>query len=275
MTPDSIQTTGQLIRFINNAFQNAGFSRAVIALSGGVDSATSCALAVKALGKENVYPLLLPYGELNTQGTADARLVIDALQIPQMNVTEIDIKPPVDTILREIPSEVEGESRSLEDRSRQARTISLNHVRKGNMMARMRMIVLFDQAKARDALVIGTENKSEHLLGYFTRFGDSASDIEPLQNMYKTQVYELAKALGIPGPILTKKPTAGLWEGQTDEGDFGFTYKEADQILALLYDEKKPVEEVVAQGFAKEIVEKVRARVDQNSFKHHLPIIPQ
>ncbi|MBI2405240.1 NAD(+) synthase, partial [Candidatus Gottesmanbacteria bacterium] len=108
----------------------------------------------------------------------------------------------------------------------------------------------------------------------FTRFGDEASDIEPLRNLYKTQVYELAQSLGIPEPILTKKPTAGLWEGQTDEGEFGFTYKQADAILSLLFDEKKSVEEVIHQGCKKEVVEKVQARVSANAFKHHLPIIP-
>ncbi len=247
---DSIDS---LTKFIKDAFAKAGFTKAVIALSGGVDSATSCALTVKALGKENVYPILLPYGQLNHSGVVDARLVIDVLQIPKANVTEIDIQPSVDAILRA--------EREVSD------------IRRGNIMARTRMIFLFDQAKKRNALVVGTENKSEHLLGYFTRFGDEASDIEPLRNIYKTQVYELARSLGIPEPILTKKPTAGLWEGQTDEEEFGFTYKEADQILALLYDEKKSVEEIVAQGFQKETVEKVQARVVANSFKHRLPIV--
>ncbi len=246
---------GALIKFIKDAFAKASFAKAVIALSGGVDSATSCALAVRTLGKENVYPILLPYGDLNKQGVIDARLVIDALQIPQGNVAEIDITPWVDSRL------------SLE--------LGMDKVRKGNAMARMRMTILFDQAKKRKALVIGTENKSEYLLGYFTRFGDEASDIEPLRNLYKTQVYELATSLGIPEPILTKKPTAGLWEGQTDEGEFGFTYKEADAILAFLYDEKKSVSEVISKGFSKETVEKVQARVAVNSFKHYLPLIPQ
>lgn len=251
---DPKETVENLVRFISEAFKDAGFSRAVVALSGGVDSATSCALTVRALGAENVYPLLLPYGSLNHQGVIDARLVINALKIPLSNVSEIDIKPLVDPLF------------SLDK--------DVDHVRKGNAMARMRMVVIFDAAKKKKALVMGTENKTEHYLGYFTRFGDEASDIEPLRNLYKTQVYKLAEFLGIPEPILVKKPTAGLWEGQTDEGEFGFSYKEADEILKMIYDEKKSMNEVLAAGFEREVVEKVQSRVAANAFKHHLPITP-
>lgn len=250
---DPVKTKDLLIDFIKTAFAKAGFSKAVIALSGGVDSATSCGLAVHALGAANVFPLFLPYGDLNPQGVVDAQEVIGAFNIPKDNVRIVDIQPLVDPVLK------------LDS--------TMDNVRKGNVMARTRMIVLFDQAKKRNALVIGTENKSEHLLGYFTRFGDEASDIEPLRNLYKTQIYELAKHLGIQEQILTKQPTAGLWEGQTDEGELGFSYKEADEILYQLYDLRKTVEEVVASGFDKTILEKVRSHVTKNSFKHHLPII--
>jgi len=243
-----------IVVFLSNAFKNAAFSRAVIAASGGVDSSTSLALTVRALGTDNVFPVLLPYGDLNTQGVGDARSVITFLRIPLGNVTRIDITSVVNSVLTAEPT--------------------TDDVRRGNVMARTRMMVLFDQAKKRNALVVGTENRSEHLLGYFTRFGDEASDIEPLRNLYKTQVYVLAEYLGIPNNILTKAPTAGLWTGQTDEGEFGFTYKEADEILFLLYDEKKSVSEIVKQGIRREIVEKVMARVKKNSFKHHIPIVP-
>lgn len=243
-----------LINFLKREFSKADFSRAVIALSGGVDSATSCALTAGALGEENIYPVLLPYGELNKQGVVDAQLVIKSLKIPANNVRLIDIKPLIGPLL-------------LTDSGR-------DNIRKGNAMARMRMIVLFDQAKKRKALVVGTENKTEYLLGYFTRFGDEASDIEPLRNLYKTQVYQLAKSLSVPEPILTKPPTAGLWPGQTDEGEFGFTYKEADEILSLLCDGKKTVKEIVAAGWKREVVEKVKLRHDQNAFKYRLPTLP-
>ncbi len=241
----------KLSSFFKNAFAQAGFSRAVIGLSGGVDSSVSCALAVTALGKENVYPLLLPYGKLNP--THDAEQVAAFLKIPKRNVGIIDIGPFVDPIISTDPS--------------------MDDVRRGNIMARVRMILLFDYAKKHNALVVGTENKTEHLLGYFTRFGDEASDIEPLRNLYKTQVYELAKQLKIPDPIITKAPTAGLWQGQTDEKEFGFTYKEADEILTLLVDGKKSIEEVVAAGFPKDIVQKVYDRMIANDFKHYLPLV--
>ena len=243
--------TTTLVDFLKTSFQKAGFTRAVIALSGGIDSSVSCALAVRALGKDNIYPLLLPYGDLTT--TADAQLVISHLGIPKENISTIDIQPFVDPIV--------------------ALDKTMDKVRRGNIMVRVRMILLYDQAKKRNALVVGTENKTEHLLGYFTRFGDEASDIEPLRNLYKTEVRHLAQELGLPERIITKAPTAGLWEGQTDEGEFGFTYKEADEILAMIVDEKKTIDEVVRKGYDQATVEKVVKRMKENNFKHHLPII--
>ena len=246
------KTAGDLVGFLTSSFQKAGFTSAVIALSGGVDSATSCALAVRALGTDNVYPVLLPYGALNSQATIDAVTVTESLGINQFHVMRIDIKPIVDPLIAKDPG--------------------MDNVRKGNLMARARMMVLYDQAKKRHALVIGTENKTEHLLGYFTRFGDEASDLEPLRNLYKTQVYEVARYLKLPDVILSRAPTAGLWEGQTDEGEFGFTYKEADEILHQSIDEKTPEEKIT--GFDSDIVKRVLARVTSNDFKHHLPILP-
>ena len=245
------QTTDELIHFIKNSFGKAGFERAVIAMSGGVDSSTSAALAVQALGANYVYPLLLPHGNLNTGAVVDARGMINALGIPQKNITQINIQPLVDPII------------SLDPK--------MDQIRRGNIMARVRMIVIFDNAKKRNALVVGTENKTEHLLGYFTRFGDEGSDIEPLRTLYKTQVYELARFLKLPEQVLTKTPTAGLWEGQTDEGEFGFTYKEADEILSLVVDQRQSVDAVVAKGLERETVEKVIKRMKENEFKHNLP----
>lgn len=248
------QTSDALIKFLQTSFQNAGFSRAVIAMSGGVDSSASAALAVRALGENHVYPLLLPYGNLNPQAVADARLVITTLGIPEGNVSLMNIQSLVDPIITLDPA--------------------MDRVRRGNVMARVRMILLYDHAKKRNALVVGTENKTEYLLGYFTRFGDEASDIEPLRNLYKTEVYALARHLNFLEKILTRAPTAGLWEGQTDEGEFGFSYTQADAILRMVVDEKKSVEDVVASGIGRSVVEKVIKRMNDNKFKHHLPILP-
>jgi len=250
---DPKKETEKIVAFITQTFKNAGFSDAVIGLSGGVDSAVSFVLASQALGADHVYPILLPCGVLNTQGVLDAIKLIEKLHIPLAHVTRIDIKPTVDVVVK---------SDSMMDR-----------IRRGNVMARVRMTYLFDQAKKRRALIMGTENKTEHVLGYFTRYGDEASDVEPIRHLYKTQVYELANHLSIPDEIIQKPPSAGLWPEQTDEGEFGFTYKDADEILYLLIDEKKTEEEVIAAGFDKTLVSAVSHRMSFNSFKHKTPYI--
>lgn len=250
---DPAKTARPLIAFIKDVFRNEKYTNAVIGVSGGIDSATSLTLTVGALGRNNVYPVLLPYGSLNDQGTKDARVVIDWLGIPKKNVRTVPIKPMADA------AELVLDSTMMEAG------------RKGNVMARMRMVVLYDFAKAMPAMVVGTENKTEHLLGYYTRFGDEASDVEPLRHLYKTHVYELARYLGIPKKILTKPPTAGLWEGQTDEGEFGFTYKDADTILSLFIDEHKTKKQIVAMGFNKDIIERMWWWIDKGALKARLP----
>jgi NAD+ synthase len=252
INPD--QESDRIINFLKETFHKTGFSQAVIGVSGGLDSAVSLTFAVKALGENNVFPILMPYGVLNTQGVLDAMEIINQLHIPLTRVVRIDIKPAVDAII--------GKD-----------VLGMDNIRKGNIMARIRMIYLFDQAKKRNALVVGTENKSEHLLGYFTRYGDEASDVEPFAHLYKTQLFELAKHLHVPQGIIDKPPSAGLWPEQTDEKDLGFSYKDADRILSLLYDEKKTVDEIVGLGFDRAVVEKIQARVNQNSFKHSTPYV--
>jgi NAD+ synthase len=248
---DPERETNTIVGFIKDTFNQAGFSEAVIGLSGGIDSAVSFALTVQALGVHHVYPILLPYGALSTQGTLDAMKLIEKLHTPFTHVTRIDIKPSVDMIVKS--------------------DVMMDRIRRGNIMARVRMTHLFDQAKKHKALVVGTENKTEHNLGYFTRFGDEASDIEPIRHLYKTRVYELAKHFAIPQEIIQKPPSADLWPEQTDEKEFGFTYKDADEIIRLLVDEKKKVEEVVEAGFFKETVQKIQQRLEQNAFKHNSP----
>jgi len=273
--------------WLKQTVQNAGFTNVVIALSGGIDSAVSATLAVRALGQEHVYVLLLPYGGLSKEGIKDGKKVAEFLKLPKENVYIVDIQTTVDQITQVvIPnspalSKVEG-FRDLTQNKKMLKQVqhdnkivndqsSKVNVRIGNIMARIRMIYVYDFAKANNCLVIGTENKSEYYLGYFTRFGDEASDLEPIRNLYKTQVREMGKFLGIPEEIIAKAPTAGLWEGQTDEKEFGFSYEEADSVLYHYFDEGLPEEAISDLGIPKATVSKVLAWVVQNDFKHHLP----
>ncbi len=259
--PGTIQ---QLVAFIRQTMTEAGFRRLVVAVSGGIDSATAAALAVSALGPEHVFAILLPYLDWHEDARQRTSSLLSRLRIPTSNVQEINIAPMVDafreSLLFEHPAgQIEVESREVE------------HIRLGNIMARVRMVALFDQAKKLQALVLGTENKSEHYLGYYTRFGDEASDLEPLRTLYKTEVYQIAGQLSIPEAILTAVPTAGLWPGQTDEGQFGFTYQQADEILYGMYDCGMNPEQLVAQGLGPVVVNEVKTWVEQVDFKHHLP----
>jgi len=216
-----------------------GDKPAVIAVSGGVDSALALTLLVKALGKDKVTPICLPYHD---QDAKDARTIIGWNGVLQ-NMEEVNIGEMVDQVAAKLK-------------------IEEDELRKGNVMARIRMIVVFDYAKKLGALVCGTENKSEHYLGYFTRFGDAASDVEPISGLYKTEVWEMAKVLGLPEVFYTKPPSAGLWQGQTDEAEMGFTYAEADKVL------KNEIE-----GIEPEIVARVRQMVKQNEFKRAVPYV--
>jgi len=151
-------------------------------------------------------------------------------------------------------------------------TLNINDsdvIRKGNVIARIRMIILYDLARKLNALVCGTENKSEHLLGYFTRFGDEASDFEPIRHLYKTQVYEIARYLGVPKSIIEKNPSANLWTNQTDEDEFGFSYQEADQVLHLYFDKKLSIDEIEKQGLGN--TNKIIDFAKKNSYKHKVP----
>lgn len=255
MDLDFKKTAEKIVIWIRETARNAGFKRIVIAISGGIDSALALNLCVKALGKENVYVLFLPYGELNVEGVRDAQLICDLLKINEENRILIDIKNAVGEIFNFIKNDKN------------------NNIRKGNIMARIRMIYLFDKAKELKALVCGTENKSENLLGYFTRFGDQASDLEPIACLYKTQIWQMAKCLNLPLKIRDKAPTAGLWVGQTDEEELGFSYKTADQILYFYFDKKLMIKEIIKKGFKKEEVEKVLKKVKENKFKTNLPYI--
>ena len=239
-----------LTGFIKSELNRMGFTKAVINLSGGIDSALSCYLAAEALGPENVLAIRLPYKASSSDSLSHAQLVIDALGV---NAITEEITPMVDPLIAKFPE--------------------MNAMRKGNIMARMRMIVLYDQSASFNGLAIGTSNKTEILLGYSTLFGDSACAINPIGDLYKTQIRQLSRALGVPNPIVDKPPSADLWNGQTDEGELGFTYAEADRLLYLLVDERYTPDECVEAGFAAGFVRAVVDRVRRNQFKRVLPPI--
>ncbi len=240
----------QVIHFIQRTFEEQGKREAVIAVSGGIDSALALTLLSKALGPDRVTALLLPYGE---QSVSDSVMVTEFNHLPQNRVKTLNILPIVTSL-----------AETLE-------VTTAEQVRFGNLQARARMICVFDVAKKLDALVCGTENKSEHYLGYFTRFGDAASDIEPLTQWYKTQVRQLAEFLKLPAPILTKAPSAGLWSGQTDESQLGFSYDHADLVLEKLIDEKLPASAIEVPGLTPEAVAKIVAHVSSQHFKLEVP----
>lgn len=275
MNLDYKEKAEQIISWLKQTVAEAGFTDVVIALSGGIDSALSATLAAEALGKEHVHVLLLPYGELSKKSTADAGLVVKFLDLPEENIHEIDIRDSVDSvILGSSQNDSRIEKGTDPGQARMTVTPSeLGAIRKGNIMARVRMIYLYDFAKASNCLVVGTENKSEYYLGYFTRFGDEASDIEPIRSLYKTQVQEMARFLRIPQEIIEKAPSAGLWESQTDEKEFGFTYADADKVLYHHFDEGLGEEAIVDVGIPKETVRKVLQWMQENDFKHKLPYI--
>ena len=239
-----------LVRFVRDETSSAGFSKAVLGLSGGVDSAVSAAISADALGAQNTLGLILPYRTGTAQSVAHAEMVARNLGI---KTETVDISPMVDAFC---------DGHDVRD-----------SIRRGNVMARMRMIVLYDRSAREKALVIGTSNKSEMLLGYGTLHGDLASAINPLGDLYKTQIWILARLLEIPEEIVTKAPTADLWEGQTDEGELGFTYREVDALLYAMVDQRRSDKELKAMGFAGEFVAKVRRLVRENQFKRRPPVI--
>lgn len=222
-------------------------SRAVLGLSGGIDSAVVAYLCARALGAENVHAIRMPYRTSSADSLHDAQLVIEALGI---NTETIDISAAVDGYLLHAP-EADGR-------------------RKGNVMARMRMLTLFDQSAKFGALPIGTGNKTERLMGYFTWHADDTPPVNPIGDLFKTQVWALARYLGVPGRVIDKAPSADLEANQTDETDLGITYLKADQILSLILTGYHDAA-IEARGFAAAEVELVRRRVDGTHWKRHLP----
>jgi NAD+ synthase len=240
-----------LVEFISEFFAGAGFDRAVLGLSGGLDSAVAALLASQALGKGRVTCIIMPYGEPPAQVRQDAEAVIALAGAERV---EIDIAEQIDAYFRRLP-----------DADRR---------RRGNKMARERMSILYDQSAALGALVVGTSNRTEWLLGYFTLWGDMGAALWPLACLYKTQVRQLARHLNVPQRIIEKPPTADLWRGQTDEGELGVTYDEADRILYRLVDLEMSARQVAADGFSEDTVKRVIELMRRSEFKRRLPVAP-
>ena len=242
--------TTVLKTFLRDEIRKVGVEHAVIGLSGGIDSAVACYLVAKAIGAHNVYAVRMPYRTSSPDSLDHAQLVIDDLKI---NSETVDITDMVDPLID--------------------RTPGITDKRKGNVMARARMIVLFDRSAAHGALVVGTSNKTELLLGYGTLFGDMASALNPIGDLYKTQVRQLARSLGVPQPIIDKPPSADLWLGQTDEAEMGLTYAEVDQLLYLLVDERYTIDDAVGAGFDRAYVDRVWRLIRTMHFKRRNPLI--
>ena len=235
---------------IKTELNRVGFKRTLMGVSGGIDSAVSLYLSAKALGPENVLALRMPYKTSAADTLADAQTMIDDLGVQSMTLEITDMVDPLVDYYED-----------------------MDRMRAGNIMARMRMIVLYDQSVAFNGLVMGTSNKTEMLLGYSTIYGDSAAALQPIGDLYKTQVRQLAQRLGVPEKVIQKAPSADLWQGQTDEGELGFTYERVDQLLYLLVDQRYRPENCVEEGFEKGFVDRVVNMVRKNHFKRIMPPI--
>ncbi len=239
-----------LIGFIQDEVRKVGFERVVIGLSGGVDSSLAATLAVRALGAGNVKGLLMPYRTSDPSSLRDAEAVVKQLGI-QHEV--VDISPEIDAYFARYPDADPG--------------------RRGNKMARERMTILYDHSWAFRALVLGTSNKTELLLGYGTIYGDMASAVNPIGDLYKTQVWQLADAVGVPTAIVQKAPSADLWAGQTDEVELGFQYREVDRLLYYLIERRYTVAELEREGFNRAFIDVVVQKVRDSQYKRRLPVI--
>lgn len=242
--------TAILTRFIRSEIHRAGFTRAVVGLSGGIDSSVVTFLAAQALGPKNLLAVTMPYKTSSEATRSDAQAVVDHLGICTIDVPITD---QIDAYFAQFPD--------------------AKQLRLANKCARERMTVLYDQSAAFGALVLGTSNKSELLLGYGTQFGDMASAINPIGDLYKTQLYPLAAHLGIPPAILSKTPTGDLWVGQTDEGELGFTYAEVDRLMVLMVDRRWRRAELIRAGFEADFIDRVATLVRRNHYKRRMPVI--
>lgn len=248
-------TIAVLEAFLREEVRDAGFQRVVFGLSGGIDSALVAYLSARALGRDAVHAVLMPYRTSSQASLDDAMAVVHDLDLPY---TIVNITEPVDSYFRQINALLGGPATPL---------------RRGNRMARERMCTLFDMSAHLGALVLGTSNKTELLLGYGTQFGDMASALNPIGDLYKCQIRQLSAAIGVPKSILDKAPSADLWEDQTDETELGFSYDDADEILFQLVDLRKSPDDLTELGYDTALVRKLARRVQQNQYKRKPPVI--
>lgn len=239
-----------LVEFIRDAVYKNGFKNGIVGVSGGIDSAVVLALTQKALGSQHTFGLLMPYKLSSPASLEDGKAVCGQLGV---SCETIEISPMVDAYFSQCPSD--------------------DRMLLGNKCARERMSILFDFSARKRALVVGTSNKSEILIGYSTLFGDSAAAFLPIGDLYKTQVFALARYLDIPLQIIDKKPSADLWENQTDEGEIGFTYKELDEILFQMIDRRKKDEEIAAAGYDLKDIQRIKQKIINSQFKRTMPPI--
>lgn len=241
-------TTDIIVKFISDYVKKNGFNNGILGVSGGIDSAIVLDLTVKALGKDNTFALLMPYRTSSPESLSDGKLICNKLGV---NYEIIDITPSIDPYFEKYPTE--------------------NKTLIGNKCARERMSVLYDFSERKKALVVGTSNKTEMLIGYSTLFGDSAAAFLPIGDLYKTEVIELAKYLGIPDQIISKKPSADLWVDQTDEGEIGFKYEILDKILYDMVDMRLTEKEMIGSGIKKEDIRKIQKMITGTQFKRTMP----
>lgn len=247
---DLAKTRDVLVNFLRDEVKKIGFNKVILGLSGGIDSALVAFLAAEAFGPENVYTVMMPYKTSSKESIEHAELVVKATGI---NTKKVEITPMADAYF--------------------AMEKDMSSLRKGNVMARTRMCVLFDNSAKEGAIVLGTSNKTEILLGYSTQFGDSASAINPIGDLYKAQVWALSEFMGVSKEVIYKKPSADLWEGQTDEQELGFSYQMADEILYYLVEERMTLEEITALGYNEEIVKTIMRKIKMAQYKRKLPVI--
>lgn len=234
--------------FIRSELKSAGLSKIVIGLSGGVDSAAVALLCARAAGPENVFAFLMPCRTSSPESIEHAQAVAEAAGIA---FEKIEITAAVDALEEMLPAD--------------------DRVRRGNVMARVRMITIYDQSAKEGALVAGTGNRTETMLGYTTLHGDSACGFRPIAHLYKCQVRQLAAYLGVPEEVVLKPPSAELWHGQTDEGELGFSYDEVDWLLFNMLDKNKDDDALQAMGFKLEFIQRVKTLVDKSEFKRRMP----